>query len=83
MQMELGHQIADGGEVDPGESQLFGNKTGDGSAFLDDSPTGLRGQLEKVGQVGFGNQNEPRDEGVFVQQQMAAGETSQQVAVGS
>lgn len=82
MQVQLRNQIANRGEVDPGEAWFLANVRGNPHTFVDQGAAQWFGQVEKVQHRRFRYQDEPAHRCVAMQQQVAVGEPAQRPGIG-
>lgn len=81
MDMQLRHQIADPGDVDLGIGQLLRQVIRDPLA-IGQHPIALwDGQIQQIGQLRLGNQDEPRHQGIAVEQQVALGQLTKPMTI--
>jgi hypothetical protein len=79
--VQLGHQIADPGDVDLGTGQHPRQVIRDPLA-IGQYPMALEdGEIQQIAQIGLGDQDEPGHLSVAVEQQVAMGQFAERVTV--
>lgn len=81
MDVQLGHQITDPGHVDLGIGQHLRQVIRDPFA-IGQYPIALwDGQIQQIGQLRLGNQDEPGHPGIAVEQQVALGQLTKPMTI--
>jgi hypothetical protein len=81
MDVELWDQIPDPGDVDPGIAQ--GAQGVRNARAIGQNRVPVRGrQIQEIGQIGFGDQDEPGHGAVAMQQQVGRGQAPEPMTVG-